>query len=425
MTTKVKPQRIDANNAPTPGQVPSYVDGENFSWITPGSGWGSGATVPDKIEVFKAGENINSWEHTSLVWDVENQASNTTAVTIAWWPYFNWTMNIGHAFTTSQDNELFWIDVLLTLSKQNATPGNYSFEAKLYAASWTVWSTAVPTGPALATSNTIAFSSWELSNNGYGLSFIFPWVNIPAWDYCISIEWSWSTGAWAWNNVWLRAWVWWSHYGNSYQNWVAVASDIVFAVKLKWFAMLSSAAAVWTAKYLWQATESKLIWEDINIKTRGTITQTGATNDESIRYLSNTPWVLASSAWTIEAIAGKWIWTNQVSLRWLSDVSVWDNWIRKWPARVTLFPIDFYSAWGWLLTANLDYSYWGSPDFQFYIQTSDDWVVYQNLLLNRSGADLLMFGWFSLPIIKNKFVRLTRTWSNGTIILNNLKFLPY
>lgn len=50
--TKVKPQRIEANNSPQVGYVPKYVDEQTFEWWAGSGGWGN---------IIFVSENFPSW----------------------------------------------------------------------------------------------------------------------------------------------------------------------------------------------------------------------------------------------------------------------------------------------------------------------------------------------------------------------------
>lgn len=76
MATKVKPQRIDANNSPSVWQVPSYVDDQNFAWITP---WLSGQPAI----IAWATNTAHTWA-TNISWNSVNVVLDTIVSNITW-----------------------------------------------------------------------------------------------------------------------------------------------------------------------------------------------------------------------------------------------------------------------------------------------------------------------------------------------------
>ena len=431
MTTKVRPQRLNTDNAPSAGDVVTFLNDDEFSYVPQGSiggGWGAWV-VPDKIETYRAWQTISLNQHLSLGNFVEQQSDDSDMIHSvssagSWVPV---TVNYWEAFVWQVDSALKTFVPRMRMSTNSESWGideqtNYSWTAYIYAVTGTVGSTAVQTWAALRTSNTV---SWSVTFANIVQNPTFTFADntpLPAWDYAVKIEGtitsvnnapSWilrfygdNTGAYSWNAIdWTTA-----------EPWEDLSFTITSAADL---ALVSDASDENRLRYIWQATEAKNINENILVKTRGTIAKTWATESWEFRYLSDTPWEIDTTPWTNLIFVWKGWGADIVSLRWLADFSS-----EQFEDSFT-WTYEFYTAWGWILNfiGSVSLS-WASVSLT--TQISDDWVSRETLWRQASDSGHTMRTRNnSYSITKNKFVRLLFAQDWWGSINGTLYFTPF
>lgn len=409
-----------------------------FNWAVSWIWWGW-STVEDKFETFIAAESISIWDHVSLSYYIQQQSDDSDLInSINSANVWVWvTVNYGEAFPweVSSPVNTFVPRIRISTVSESwwSNQGTaYSLTAKIYAISGSLWTTAVNTWPALLTSNVV---SWSVSFTTVVLNptFTFDWItNLPAWNYAIKIEWT-ITSSVTNNSGVIRfygdntgSYVW-----NAINNSSAVAADdLSFVLKSTvWFVVKSDASNTDRLLYRGKATEAKIVWENIIIQTRWTIAQTWATNAREVRYLSNTLWTLASTPWTNTIIVWKWISTNNVSLRWLADLSdteLLTNAFNTTANGTTVW--QRYLAWGWTIniSSTINLWWWTNALSLDISRDGTTWytIWYRSKISGSGNVENQPYWSFTIP--KNHFVRLVNTATSwGSTDINYLSVIPF
>lgn len=401
--------------------------------IIAASTWGSAWVVPNRFESFTAWETISIWEHVSKYWDWDNfrpaglplymkQVNRLTVLTNAWTnnaPSTPSNINTWQAFTFWVNNKVKRVTYILVLDQWGvANQMIRNLTAKIYAATWVVGSTAVPTWAALFTSNVNAWSTTSTWSTSIFLSFDFTNANLSAGDYCISIEWVLSKNAWAYAQIGMRGGT--GHYGNGYNNGAAIANDLYCTVELEWYVLKSQANSSTRYKYLGQATTASTVNNAITVQTRWSITQSWAADDWASWYVSNTLWTLSTTPWTLKIFAGKWVWTNQVGISMLPDL--YGNSILSTQTQLVSWTI-YYTKSGWLMSAYIQYQ--GSfANGDITVTISLD-----NSIYNKSDVEVPPeTTWTTVSstvvIPANCFFVVTLN-ANVSVIASNIWFIPF
>ena len=205
-------------------------------------------------------------------------------------------VNYWQCFEWKATANLSTLNALLVSSPTRNSGTSYSLTAKVYAISGTYGVNAVKTGSALYTSNTITGSANNVSAETFWwLTFTFN-VSIPVWQYVVMIE----GNAWGNGNVTIRGDLTGSYYWNSVDNTTPKPGENMYMVfnSTTTVAMLADASDIFLSDWVWYASETKTVNNNIILNTTGEITQIGALNDRTLWYLANTPGTLSLTAGT-------------------------------------------------------------------------------------------------------------------------------
>lgn len=274
----------------------------------------------------------------------------------------------------------------------------YDITAKIYAASWTPGSGAVPTWAALYTSALI--SSSIAADGDVSLTFTFDGpLFLVAWNYCISFEGtitrsSWTGDAFDPYGTWAIAW------RNGYNLWVA-NNSVNFYYNITTYdygAYLADANDANKLVFAWVALETKVIDEVITVQNSGVYPLLGINAWEPY-YVTDTAGTVSNTPGTNQVLAGIWAeddYINLIGEIWFTIVAWDDNdytntsWSNFKPS-VSSTPVEFFN-----IIAPRSGTYRISFDIyaDVWKPASSFWLVYRNWVAYSAATSDSPSGWW-------------------------------
>lgn len=350
--------------------VPSEIPGAGYTGII------NGFNLPYNDDSYLAVETITLWQHCCRqIYDgIELTDRSATLQSMTWpaTPIHYW-----QCFYLPIDSDVTTIESIMRGYSNYQVTAHATLVAKIYAITGTYWVDAVPTWSALYTSNTLTPTRYEQVLWFYYTAIFTFGSTIPAWYYCMMIEWTiyhtsrgWQSGVslsilgdttsvvYDWNTVDDTTPV-----PNVNMNFDLNTTPVdVVAV--------ADASDISRSDRVWQATESKIANESIVLQDQWEIDQTWALNDRALRYLSDTPGEISTTPWTNLSIIAQGSGTDKA---WMGRIQEDDT--------IDITNTDVhYTNTECILEANffVTYSgtqYWASIE----VQISDDNVTYVKL----------------------------------------------
>lgn len=389
------------------------------------TGWGWTWTIPSFNEPadtddWVAGETIAAWEHCAKwIYHGLNLTDKADVLKVCPSPA---TINYWQAFyreVAAQLTTAVW-SLYQKCNYPSNSRWNYSFTAKVYALTWTYGVDAVPTWPALYTSNTL---SGLVDNNFSGsiMNFTFTFNDdIPIWYYFIVIEGTTSHSS----NGSSTCSILWDNTSPVYAwNCVDTGSPIAntnLAILLnsdEEVVYLSDASDPDLNDWVGVATESKTIWETITLQDQWEIDQAWAANDGAIRYLSDTPGELSLTPGTYLRIIAQWsgvdkawIWRTQyreaINLTKNTAYFTTIGWLAEW---------SFTAVDSWLQNGSIVEIQISDDNVTFY-PIQEVGIVYGGMWNQTRGAQAV--------IPPNKWFKINFTWWSVSQTVHRCRFRP-
>ena len=417
--TKLTPSNINSSSSIPNGSIIKKVDDDNFAEVTQSditalgfTPWGGGSI--ELIESFVIWENISNGTHLALHPSATQTRnwSNLTSQSVSAWSTYNFTVWQAlklYSSTTITKVSFCWSSVNWWWASWWTCWTWWTLN--IYNASGTPWAWAVKTWAVLATAPivNVASTSWwgggEISSNAFS-------VTLPAWNYVFERAWYYTASSSS-NMTFNILWETPSTYTGNYITpaWSADNTKNMFIRTTS----NTSVAMIYKNSlfmpYLWFSTETKTEWQSMLVKTRWTITQTWATSNWELRYAGNTNWAISTTQGTNAVFVWKWVWTNQVQIRWLLDPS---------STVYSSTPTQCFSSWWAMITVSWTLPWagaWSSISFEI----SDDGVTWYSVMswtANNFWGDNQKT--WTLTIPKNNFFRVTWSWYT----INKIRILP-
>lgn len=278
--------------------VPSEIPGAGYTGII------NGFNLPYNDDSYLAVETITAGQHCcKQVYDgieLPDRSATLQSMTGPSTPMLYW-----QCFYLPVDSAVTTIESIMRGYSNYQVTAHATLVAKIYAITGTYWVDAVPTWSALYTSNTLTPTRYEqVLWFDYTAIFTFG-ATIPAWYYCMMIEWTiyhtspgWQSGIYL-NILWDTTSP--IYYGNTVDNTTPMPGvNMNFDLNMTPVDVVAVADASDSDRsdWAWQATESKIANESIVLQDQWEMDQTGAINDRALRYLSNTPGELSTTPGT-------------------------------------------------------------------------------------------------------------------------------
>jgi hypothetical protein len=291
------------------------------------------------------------------------------------------TNNVAAIFWQCLILEVWWPNVTTVKVKATITTGwptnvtaTWTSTAYICQMTWN-YGTTWNFGTVLYTSDSPVFSK-QNGTQTWDITYTFN-ANIPAWTYALKISWILNTTTNYGSNTAQLDMLWDNtspaYAGNFINESTPTAGTNMYMVlaSTATMAVLSNATNANTSTRLWVATESKTIGQSIILQDQWPITQTWATVNREMWYLSNTPWTIATTPGTQIRMIWQWVGTNSVQMwrdKYLAPITIPNNW-----------EVQYTSIAG-LISWYVEDSAWASWGTSVSIEVSSDNVTYNTVL---------------------------------------------
>ncbi len=329
----------------------------------------------------------------------------------------SWVINsIDSTVQATKNTWTYWSDNTITIS------GTFN----IYAASWTPWSTWLPTWSALYTSttSTYVFISWQVFGTPtlfWMSKATFSWVSLAAWNYVMQFEW---TVVWGGANnsaSWIASFVWTATNALYQVNWVqtwttASATNVMyfFTESNDSYVYEWHADSTYTNAFSGFATASASKWATVNYQNQWSASITCTV--DTAYYLSDTPWSISTSPGTLPVLIWYGLKTN--------DLMIWVPFEKATSVITSSTP--FYTGCNGIVTwyAKVVSGTAAGMKVELF---SGDYADRVLTFISGNWLNTSATAWYtqiSIPVRKGKYYNLTNTHSGSGTFTESFTFVP-